>query len=237
MNSKNKKHLLYFIPLIFLAVVTFYPAYKFYETFHAYGFSTKNQDWANAGSFFGGIYSAIFTFISLIVLSATLILTKKYNNQQLEILLTSQRKNEFCSLFDKLTKKMDAINYMDMGLRNEQQYFFINEQRLFRDIDSIRKDDNVSYGTILDLSVNLLGGEWYENTKPYYDVFLITTEILNMLDKAPEDDKRFMLAYMEANSSTNRLYWLFCFMRGNDEKCEEILTRNPRALRVPKGYI
>ncbi|EBK7291728.1 hypothetical protein DSO25_17755, partial [Salmonella enterica] len=103
MNSKIKKYLFYFI-LIILTLFAAYPAYKFYDTFHEYGFSTKNQDWANAGSFFGGIYSAIFTFISLIVLSATLILTKKYNNQQLEILLTSQRRTIFCSLFDKLTQ-------------------------------------------------------------------------------------------------------------------------------------
>ncbi|EAM7703318.1 hypothetical protein LEW33_002745, partial [Salmonella enterica] len=212
-------------------------AYKFYDTFHEYGFSTKNQDWANAGSFFGGIYSAIFTFISLIVLSATLILTKKYNNQQLEILLTSQRRTIFCSLFDKLTQKMDSIEYYKMGLNNEEHFFSMCETELFNDLHSIKEDGEWDAGDVIDLSVNLLQGDWFNINKPYYDVILITEEILNILDDAPEDDKRFFLAYMEANASTQRLYWLFCYMYAFRDNCSDILVRNTRTLRIPKGYV
>ena len=223
--------------LLFLAVSSFYPAYKFYETFHAFGFSTKNQDWANAGSFFGGIYSAIFTFLSLIVLSATLILTKKYNNQQLKILLTSQQRTIFCSLFDKLTQKMNSIEYNEMGLSDEGDFFAMCEKELFKDLNTINENGIWDAGDVIDLSVNLLQGDWFNTIKPYYDVVLITEEILGILDKAPEDDKRFFLAYMEANASTRRLYWLFCYMYAFREDCADILVRNTRTLRIPKGYV
>ncbi|EQB9979785.1 hypothetical protein [Enterobacter ludwigii] len=235
----NLKEFLLIIGLIATVIIASYPAYKFYVIFHNYEYSTKNQDWANVGSFFGGVYSAIFSFISVILLAVTLILTKKYNNQQLQILLTSQRKDIFCSLFDKLTQKMNAINYVEMGIQNEEDYFSYCEFHLFRDLASIKKqnDELIHAGTIIELSRNLLGSDWFENTKPYYDVVLITAEILSILDSSPEDDKRFFLAYMEANSSTKRLYWLFCFMFNYDVRYSDILIRNTRALRIPKGYV
>lgn len=241
MNSTRRKYFIYFIyailALLLIAAVCS-PAYKFYDTFNTYGFSENNQDWANAGSFFGGVYSAIFSFASLFILSLTLILTKKYNNQQLEILLTSQKRTVFCSLFDKLTQKMDSINYFDMGLEHEEHYFIICEEELFKDLNSLKSNNkDWDAGDVLDLSINLLTGDWFNTNKPYYDVILITEELLNILDEAPEDDKRFFLAYMEANASTRRLYWLFCFMYGYSEKDSDILIRNTRALRIPKGYV
>lgn len=237
-----KRELIKYLLIIFLIILTgvsLYPSYKFFMIFHGNGFSNKNQDWANAGSFFGGVYSAIFSFASVIILSITLILTKKYNNQQLQILLTSQRRETFCSLFDKLTQKMNEINYYDMGLQNEESYFYYCEMQLFRDLESIKKNkqDDYDAGDVIDLSTNLVQDEWFRTNKPYYDVVLITAEILNILDQSPEDDKRFFLAYMEANASTRRLYWLFCFMYSFDNKYSDILIRNTRTLRIPKGYV
>lgn len=238
MKSIFRKYFIYTICLI-LFIVSLYPAYKFFSIFHLNGFSNKNQDWANAGSFFGGIYSAIFSFASVVILSITLILTKKYNNLQLEILLTSQRKEIFCSLFDKLTQKMDAVNYSEMGLENEESYFNYCEYNLFKDWGTLKKHrgDEMDAGTLIDLSINLVRSDWFENNRPYYDVILITEEILIILDNSPEDDKRFFLAYMEANASTRRLYWLFCYLYEVDQRYAEILVRNMRALRIPKGYL
>ncbi len=238
MKINLKKYLLVIFPII-LTGISLYPAYKFFMIFHENGFSNKNQDWANAGSFFGGVYSAIFSFASIIILSITLILTKKYNNQQLQILLTAQRRETFCSLFDKLTQKMNEINYYDMGLENEESYFYYCERQLFNDLESIKnnRQDKYDAGDVIDLSTNLVQGEWFITNRPYYDVVLITAEILSILDKSPEDDKRFFLAYMEANASTRRLYWLFCFMYNFDNKYSDILIRNTRTLRIPKGYV
>jgi|GEM_PF-4639492 len=238
MKLKLKINYLYTILIIALVGIAAIPAYKYYETFHDYGLSPKNQDWANAGSFFGGIYSSIFSFASTIILSITLIITKKYNNQQLDLLLTSQKKADFCSLFDKLTIKMNSIDYFSMGFENENAYFERCENELFNDLLSITgKGKKIHVGNVFDLSTNLMTSDWHSNIKPYYDVILITAEILNMLDEAPEKIKDFYFAYMDSNSSTQRLYWLFCYMYSIDDKYKGILLKNPRALRIPKGYI
>lgn len=223
----------------FLIWGSIYPAYKFYQIFHSYDFSTNNQDWANAGSFFGGMYSAIFSFASILILSVTLVLTKKYNNEQLEILNTSHRVSIFTSLFDKLMLKMDSINYYDMGINSENEYFRQCEEQIFADWLSIRRNESqqIDAGSLLELSTNLFGGEWYDQNKPYYDVTLITRELLIMFHLATEAEKNFFLAYMEANSSTQRLWWLFCYLRNQGESYVTLLSSNPRLLRIPHGYL
>lgn len=223
----------------FLIWGAIYPAYKFYQTFHSYDFSTNNQDWANAGSFFGGMYSAIFSFASTLILSVTLVLTKKYNNEQLKILNTSHRIKIFTSLFDKLMLKMDSINYYDMGINSENEYFRFCEQQLFSDWLCIRKDESqqIDAGSLIELSTNLFGGEWYNQTKPYYDVTLIARELLIMFDSATEAEKNFFLAYMEANSSTQRLWWFFCYLMNQAEFYRTLFSGNLRLLRIPHGYL
>lgn len=237
MNKPLKYALYIIIPL--LALSSLFPAYKFYQTFHTYNYSTNNQDWANAGSFFGGMYSAIFSFASIFILSVTLILTKIYNNKQLEILNTSHRISIFTSLFDKLMIKMDSINYYDMGLTSENAYFSQCEEELFNDWNSIRKkdDEQIDPGSLLELSQNVMNSEWFKNNKPYYDVTLIVREILIMFDLATEAEKSFFLAYMEANSSTQRLYWLFCHLMNTSTLYVTLINRNLRLLRIPKGYL
>ncbi|MGC1034468.1 hypothetical protein [Pantoea agglomerans] len=223
----------------FLIWGSVYPAYKFYQTFHSYEFSTNNQDWANAGSFFGGMYSAIFSFASILILSVTLVLTKKYNNKQLEILNTSHRISIFTSLFDKLMNKMDSINYYEMGIYSENDYFRECENELLADWASIRKNNNheIDAGSLLELSRNIFNRDWYEKNNPYYDVILITRELLIMFNLATEAEKSFFLAYMEANSSTRRLWWLFCYLMNKSELYVTLINKNMRLLRVPQGYL
>lgn len=223
----------------FLIWGSVYPAYKFYQTFHSYEFSTNNQDWANAGSFFGGMYSAIFSFASIVILSITLVLTKKYNNKQLEILNTSHRISLFTSLFDKLMKKMDLTNYSELGFHSEDHYFKDCEGELISDWASIRKnkEHEIDAGSLLELSGNIFNRDWFEKNHPYYDVTLITRELLIMFNLATEEEKNFFLAYIEANSSTRRLWWLFCYLMNQSELYVTLLTKNMRLLRVPHGYL
>ncbi|MFV9064941.1 hypothetical protein ABQ366_04495 [Serratia fonticola] len=207
------------------------PAYKYWSQFHQYGISNKNQDWASFGSFIGGMYGPILSFISVLILCITLWLTKKYNNEQLSMMYNAQTKADFCSLFDKLSEKMDKHKYGNTII-NEYQYITRCEQTLIRYLPA-----NYSSSDVF-LNVNkVFNATWFCDLKPYYDMTLIALEILKIFDSADSQSQSFFLSYMESKSETDRLFWLICFLQHEFPDVRETIARNPRILRLPKSYL
>lgn len=228
--KSNKLILYFFIAAMILILLT--PLYLYISTFSENGFSNQSQAWSNFGSYIGGVYGSIFSSISVIVLCFTLYLTKKYNNQQIDILFKSQSKNDFCSLFDSLAEKMNNIDYKGLSTDNEDEFISACEHELF-----LLLTENHDFYDVVNKTNDIFNSYWFKVLRPYYDVILIASEILQMLDDADNKMKGFFLAYMESKSSTKRLFWLFSFLYHFDEKNRLILDRNLRALRIPKGYI
>lgn len=91
--------------------------YFYFSIFH-YGFSRSNADWANFGSFFGGVYGTIFSFFSFVALLYSLNVTQKNNKKQIEFnerqnifIKDEHATNEFNILMDLLVNRMKEINF------------------------------------------------------------------------------------------------------------------------------
>ncbi|EOW6671096.1 hypothetical protein ACOZZ3_001863 [Cronobacter dublinensis] len=90
--------------------------------------STINSDWGDFGSFLSGLYSSIFSFLSLLAVLYSLHTTQKFNIKQTELLRSEQFTNEFILLLDNLTKLLSGKEYpiRAMGVSNSYEDFKIN---------------------------------------------------------------------------------------------------------------
>lgn len=128
--------------------------------------------------------------------------------------------------------KMDNHEYSQGRILKEHDFIYKCETSLMPYLPQ-----GYNAGQILIFSKNVFDEKWFSDMNPYYDVTLIASEILNIIDKSDESSKSFLLAYMESQAKTERLYWLYAYLYYYDEKYKKIITDNTRILRVPNGYV
>ncbi len=71
------------------------------------GFSHKNEDWGDFGSYIGGIYSVMFSAASLIAVLYSMQKTQKNHREQIKILNNEQTINELQILLNQLKKSTE----------------------------------------------------------------------------------------------------------------------------------
>ncbi|MFJ5399267.1 hypothetical protein [Pectobacterium sp. CHL-2024] len=73
-------------------------------------FSQKNDDWGYFGSYIGGVYSVILSFLSLIAILYFNYESRKINKEQMSILSSEQFTREFTLLLRELNSAIDKKN-------------------------------------------------------------------------------------------------------------------------------
>ncbi|GKV97295.1 hypothetical protein PEC301653_03410 [Pectobacterium carotovorum subsp. carotovorum] len=76
-------------------------------------FSQKNDDWGYFGSYIGGVYSVILSFLSLIAILYFNYESRKINKEQMSILSSEQFTREFTLLLRELNSAIDKKTIAD----------------------------------------------------------------------------------------------------------------------------
>ncbi|WP_413504860.1 hypothetical protein [Serratia grimesii] len=127
--------------------------------------SGKNADWAAFGSFLGGIYSSIFSFSSVVVLSVTLYLTQKNNKEQIKLIKQEGTIKDFNQLLDELVIKFSSQKKYTLRNMNEENFIYRLDTNISSDINLyphlnfeqlVEKQIEVNTAGLYDAEANLM---------------------------------------------------------------------------------
>lgn len=235
-----KKILAAFITLLTIAFIVT-PSYLYWDTFHEYGISSKNQDWSNFGSFFGGFYSAAFGLISIFVLCSTLYLTIDYNKKQLAQLKGDSIKNllvhHINSLNEKMNKRQNTL-YSPVNGR----YLFLSEAQY---IDSLQKrfETNVTVDQRsvpnwrFDPIKTTL--EVLNDTKiSYPEEYSVILNILGIINRIKDEELSIEAVNLFSSLTyRNRTYWLVSYAFFNNPEAKNCLIKFPKLWTLADGLM
>ncbi|HHA1345840.1 TPA: hypothetical protein ACOELO_001570 [Enterobacter hormaechei subsp. xiangfangensis] len=217
------------------------PSYLYWNTFHEYGISSKNQDWSNFGSFFGGIYSAAFGLLSIFILCLTLYLTLDYNKKQLNQLKGDSVKNLLVHHINSLNEKMD---------HRENRYFSpVNGHFIIlpenRYIDALQKrfeiNIEVDQRNIANWRFNPIKTthEVLIDTKlSYPEELAVILNILGIINRITDEELRSeAINLFSSLTYRNRTYWLVSYAYFNNDEAKECLIKYPKLWTLADGLM
>ncbi|ENZ9094258.1 MAG TPA: hypothetical protein DEU90_05860 [Enterobacter asburiae] len=235
-----KKIIAAIILLLTLAFIVT-PSYLYWDTFHEYGISSKNQDWSNFGSFFGGFYSAAFGLISIFILSSTLYLTLDYNKKQLTQLKSDSIKNLLVHHINSLNEKMNNrqnIFYSPANQRNlhlsENQYIDSLQNRFKINIAVDRENiPNWRFNPIKTTH------EVLTDTKiSYPEELTVILNILGIINRIKEEQLRNeAINLFSSLTYRNRTYWLVSYAYFNNDEAKECIVKYPKLWALADGLM
>jgi hypothetical protein len=174
---KNLKYVIFFVTVLILLFAISYPAYKYFEKLGS-GLSGKNADWAAFGSYIGGVYSSIFSFFSVVILSFTLYFTQKNNSEQIKLIKQDGTLKEFSLLMENLLHHLSSEKNFPVIMRNENNFIY----RLSSDVyEEMLSDPSINFDTALKKHIT-------ENLNSLYnDEAKIITKLDSTILMLPKD--------------------------------------------------
>ncbi|NQD84876.1 hypothetical protein [Enterobacter hormaechei] len=230
-----------FVAIIFLLTLAFIitPSYLYWDTFHEYGISSKNQDWSNFGSFFGGFYSAAFGLISILILCATLYLTLDYNKKQLTQLKSDSIKNLLVHHINSLNEKMNnrknifysPANQRDLHL-SENQYIDSLQNRF--KINIAIDQQNIPNWRFNPIKTTL---EVMTDTKiSYPEELTVILNILGIINRIKDEELRNeAINLFSSLTYRNRTYWLISYAYFNNDEAKKCIVKYPKLWALADG--
>ncbi|MBN5405209.1 hypothetical protein JY536_03010 [Serratia marcescens] len=164
--------------------------------------SNKNSDWAAFGSFIGGVYSSIFSFASVLVLSVTLYLTQKNNKEQAQLLRLEITTKEFNLLLDELFINLATKEYPRYGKEDDFFKYMANDI-----IDYITDDGAKDYFEAAEMLLKDKCNGFYENESR---ILMRLDTTLKML---PDYAQEHYLIILYSRISNDRRFWLKCYVK------------------------
>lgn len=217
LNNKEIKTLLWkFIPIIFeIILILLLPFILFFIKFDMHDLDNIDK-FGMFGSYlsgFSGYYTAIFSFLSILILMLTLIITLKYNNkiissstQEIKIknieLLCKIIKNSFEN--KRINSAYDLISNLNY---NEKKH--TDEFGIYKDIERRQKlkDKNDVYKYAISrfqiLSVN--------SDLDLSDEILLLEELINILISFPNDNNRIGKTIITGYLPKDIRFILYCY--------------------------
>lgn len=235
-----KKVLAAIILLLTLAFIVT-PSYLYWDTFHEYGISSKNQDWSNFGSFFGGFYSAAFGLISILILCSTLYLTLDYNKKQLTQLKADSIKNLLVHHINSLNEKMNNRQNTYYSPVNGR-YLNVAENQY---IDSLQKRFEINIAVdkqnIPDWRFNPIKTtlEVLTDTKiSYPEELTVILNILGIINGIKNEELRNeAINLFSSLTYRNRTYWLISYAYFNNAEAKECIVKFPKLWALADGLM
>lgn len=180
--------------------------------FYAFNFggqiSQKNEDWGDFGSFIGGMYGSLFSFLSLIVVLYSLQLSQKNNLEQIKLIKSEQSTNEFILLLNTLNSFMkDKIYPNPFGENDEETFiehvFNISASNMSSD-DTINKNNFDTYA--LNYCADVLRKRFRKSLQKEAPLF---SEIVVRIKMASDTQAEAYKAIIKSHFS-NDIIFLLC---------------------------
>lgn len=131
---------------IFIIVAIFIPIIVYHLNFTGDLFSNlsgKNADWGAFGSFIGGVYGAVFSGASFIILALTLYVNQRNHNSQLNLIHSEQNLNKFTILLNELHNNLKNVDYGSNGIESDDIDSYIQTAKQQFIIDGSQSEDEV----------------------------------------------------------------------------------------------
>ena len=186
--------------------------------------SKSNGDWGDFGSYLSGLYSSIFSFLSLLAVLYSLRETQKFNTNQTALLKSEQFTNEFMLLLNTLTKLLSEKKYPAPNSSDDNGYKFFKENLYKQAASIIQQSKNVNRSNYKIFGMSEVGMRltqryvWlYEKEAPIYAAIISRinqSEIIQanaykaILLASTDNDTRYMLTSLLASSHVQDLYKL-----------------------------
>lgn len=164
---KKRSKIIIGILLFFIAISPIL-SYGLKFGFNIKNISGQNANWAAFGSFIGGIYSSIFSFASVLILSITLYLTRENNKEQIRLIKQESTIKDFNLLVEQLLNHFSSPKKYTLRIRDEENFLHkfdadirsnlnIYQTSSFEDIveQHIRTHTNGLYNEEANIMINL----------------------------------------------------------------------------------
>lgn len=235
-NKRTYKYLRYFLYFILglsLACLIILPIILFSHQFHDLQLSSQTVDWANFGAFFGGSYSAIFSFASTIILCVTLYLTQRNNKNQLAILNHEQTKNEIDFLIKTIENRCDRKIVFWMGKNWSEKDLIEFMSKELSDRINTNHNGLCSMTELINYSLEISNSQ----RKLYSDEMPLLIELVSIIDR--QKDKQLSDLYKILSFERldpERSYWMLAFAYNRSPFIKACCEKDPLLLYPPTSY-
>ncbi|MGP3184203.1 hypothetical protein [Serratia marcescens] len=237
--SRNKSkykylvYLSYFILSLSLALLIFSPIILFSYKFHDLQLSSKTVDWANFGAFFGGSYSALFSFASTVILCITLYLTQRNNNNQLAILNHEQTKNEIDFLVNTIEKRCEKKTVFWMGKHWTEKDIIEFMSKELSDKINTNHSGLCSMTELINYSIEIAKPHW----KLYSDEIPMLDELVSIIYRQKNKQLRDLYKILSFERlDPERSYWMLAFAYNASHFIKICCKKDPLLLYPPTSY-
>ncbi|EOC1330935.1 hypothetical protein ACM92K_000738 [Cronobacter turicensis] len=230
-----------FAAIIVLLTLTFIvtPSYLYWDTFHQYGISSKNQDWSNFGSFFGGFYSAAFGLISIFILCSTLYLTLDYNKKQLTQLKSDSIKNLLVHHINSLNEKMNNRQNIFYSPANQRDLHLSENQYIDSLQNRFKTHIAVDQQNIPDWRFNPIKTtlDVLKDTKiSYPEEITVILNILGIINEIKDEELRNeAINLFSSLTYRNRTYWLVSYAYFNNDEAKKCIDKYTKLWALADG--
>lgn len=223
------------------------PALLFYGVFRQLPLSKEVQDWSNFGSYIGGVYSALFGFLSTVIVCLTLFFTIRYNKEQIEH-IKKQHSSSLVNLYantlnEKLDKKIYEYNHIESGkkVKNSESTFLSYAVRRYNINHAIEaenhsnkypNDKRIYYPNVLRIGMSTLSDL---NVSYNSEIGNLKT-ILDLINSNDNPlTRRELLNQFQAVTHRNRMFWLMLYAYFNIPSARESIAFNEGLLIAAEG--
>lgn len=235
-NKRKYKYLryfLYFILGLLLVCLILLPIILFSHQFHGLKLSSQTVDWANFGAFFGGSYSALFSFASTIILCVTLYLTQRNNKNQLALLNHEQTKNEIDFLVKTIENKCDRkiIFWMGKNWSEKDLIDFMSNQLS----EKINTEHNglCSMTEMINYSIKIAD----PHVKLYSDEMPLIIELVSIIARQKDKQLRDLYKILSFERlDPERSYWMLAYAYNKSLFIKACCEKDPLLLYPPTSY-
>ncbi|MEY0596137.1 hypothetical protein AB7340_00310 [Providencia alcalifaciens] len=235
---KNNIIILLVAPILVLFLLPFLVYWHYFSDF---GISTINANWGSFGSYLGGIFSiftAIFTFISVLVLVQTFRKTIHFSQQQIKIAQNESELNNFNFIINlihknirenpKLTKKIKEIGISTFYEQTNTDFLNDNFGMIINfAVKKLKSDDFSDIGNelLIEMSSDLdLKNNINKYSKRYAfnhlailsDLYPLVKSLCTKIVNSKDDIQKEMLRDILTSAiDENILYWSLAIINDN----------------------
>lgn len=197
--------------------------------------SSKNSDWGDFGSFFGGVYGSILSAFALIVAIGSAFVTNMSNATQISLIRNEQNFNQFTQLLNHLKDNYISeytINYTRNSITKIYYEYEIWLSIGFTD----------QYNPELSLEKNLVNTAVQRyKTDDYKDMLFKESRLfvclIKFIENSPSELANAMKVIFENTFENSQRFALEMYTRAHHENVVGFLDNWPTLSSIPEGTL
>ncbi|AGE20048.1 hypothetical protein [Serratia marcescens] len=191
---------------ILLSIIAILPilSYGLKFGFNIKNISGQNANWAAFGSFIGGIYSSIFSFASVFILSITLYQTRENNKEQIRLIKQESTIKDFNLLVEQLLNHFSSQKKYTPRIRDEENFL----HRLDEDLrTNLKLSPTLSFEDLVEQHIRLHTYDLYNEEAN------IMINLAYIFDMIPDDLRSVYKTVFNSKISNDRRFLLKTYMK------------------------